>query len=85
MSLFPVRERYSGVAFSITLGQALFGGTTPLISTFLTNVTGDFKAPAYFMMFGAIMGCVAIIKMMQFPVKLQDDKSSASDLTLKAA
>jgi MHS family proline/betaine transporter-like MFS transporter len=85
VSLFPVRERYSGVAFSITLGQALFGGTTPLISTFLTNVTGDFKAPAYFMMFGAIMGCVAIIKMMQFPVKLQDDKSSASDLTLKAA
>lgn len=31
------------------------------------------------------MGCVAIIKMMQFPVKLQDDKSSASDLILKAA
>jgi MHS family proline/betaine transporter-like MFS transporter len=85
VSLFPVKERYSGVAFSITLGQALFGGTTPLISTFLTNITGDFKAPAYFMMFGAIMGSFAVIKMMQFPIKLQDNQSPASTLTLKAA
>ncbi|MBY0292328.1 MAG: MFS transporter [Alphaproteobacteria bacterium] len=73
VSLFPVRERYSGVAFSITLGQALFGGTTPLISTFLTNITGDFKAPAFFMMFGGTMGCLAVIRMMQFPVKLQGE------------
>lgn len=68
VTLFPVRERYSGVAFSITLGQALFGGTTPLISTFLTSITGDFKAPAFFVMFGGIMGCIAVIKATQFSV-----------------
>jgi MHS family proline/betaine transporter-like MFS transporter len=85
VSLFPVRERYSGVAFSITLGQALFGGTTPLISTYLVSVTGDFKAPALFMMFGGLMGSYAVIKMMQFPVKLQSNQIPEPNLALKAA
>ncbi|HQS84806.1 MAG: hypothetical protein B7Y25_07790 [Alphaproteobacteria bacterium 16-39-46] len=58
-SLFPARERYSGVAFSITLGQALLGGTTPLISTFLTTFTGDANAPAYFLIGAGILGFTA--------------------------
>jgi MHS family proline/betaine transporter-like MFS transporter len=67
-SLFPAQSRYSGVAFSITLGQALLGGTTPLISTFLTTITGDFKSPSYFMIFGCILGLLGIVRMKSFPV-----------------
>lgn len=40
--------RYSGVAFSWNIGNALFGGTTPAISTFLTEKFG-FTAPAYYL------------------------------------
>ncbi len=44
---FPTNCRYSGVAISVTLGQTLFGGTAPLIGSFLTDVTDSKIAPAF--------------------------------------
>ena len=35
--LFPTNCRYSAVAVSVTIGSALLGGTTPLVSAFLKN------------------------------------------------
>lgn len=46
-SYFPANCRYSGMALSVTLGHALIGGTTPLIGTYLTDVTGSKIAPAF--------------------------------------
>jgi MHS family proline/betaine transporter-like MFS transporter len=44
----PTNVRYSGIAFSYNLGNALFGGTTPLIVSLLTeNVS--LIAPAYYL------------------------------------
>lgn len=65
-SLFPVLERYSGVAFSISLGQAILGGTTPLIATFLTTYTGDVRSPAFFIMITGIIGYLGIKKFKAF-------------------
>ena len=48
--LFPPDIRYSGVAFSYCLGMAIFGGTMPLISTFLIELTQNALAPAYYLM-----------------------------------
>lgn len=45
-SLFPTNCRYSGVAVSVTTGQALFGGTTPLVASYLTDLWGTNLAPA---------------------------------------
>jgi MHS family proline/betaine transporter-like MFS transporter len=44
----PENVRYSGIAFSYNLGNALFGGTTPLIANLLIENVG-FIAPAYYL------------------------------------
>ena len=46
---FEVELRFSGVATSWNLGIALFGGTTPSISIFLTEKFGP-TGPAYYLM-----------------------------------
>lgn len=53
---FEVELRFSGVASSWNLGNAIFGGTTPLISAFLTEKFGPI-APAYYL----ILICLAFM------------------------
>lgn len=48
----PINVRYSGIAFSYNLGNALFGGSTPLIVTLLTDKIG-LISPAYYLIFMA--------------------------------
>ena len=55
--MFPVSERFSGIAFGWSIGLALLGGTAPLICMTLVQWTGDPKAPAYFLTF---CGLIAI-------------------------
>lgn len=47
-TLFPPALRLSGLGISIMLGQALFGGTFPLIATFLVDITHWPIAPSLF-------------------------------------
>ncbi|MEN8235964.1 MAG: MFS transporter [Pseudomonadota bacterium] len=44
--LFPVNCRYSALAFSVTLGQAVFGGTTPMIAAYMVEIWETKLAPA---------------------------------------
>jgi MHS family proline/betaine transporter-like MFS transporter len=46
---FEVELRFSGVATSWNLGNALLGGTTPLISTYLTRELSSPIAPAFYL------------------------------------
>lgn len=48
--IFPTEKRYSGVAFGITLGQALWGGTTPMILEMIVRHTGDPNDAAFYIM-----------------------------------
>lgn len=48
ISLFSAKERFSGVAFSYNFGVALFGGTSPVISTWLVKQTGYYISPAIY-------------------------------------
>ncbi len=50
ISLFKPEERFSGVAFSYNFGIAVFGGTSPIISRWLVEVTGLYYAPAFYIM-----------------------------------
>ena len=52
IKFFNPELRYSGIALSWNMGNALFGGTTPIISTFLVMKIG-YIAPAYYLMFTA--------------------------------
>jgi MFS transporter, MHS family, proline/betaine transporter len=49
VELFPTRTRYTGVAIGYNVGQALLGGTAPLIATMLIRVTGNPISPAFYL------------------------------------
>lgn len=54
--LFPVSIRYTGVSFSWNLSMAVFGGTAPLVSTWLQSWTKMSVAPAAYIMLAAGVG-----------------------------
>lgn len=62
--LFPSTRRYSGLGFSYALGQAILGGTTPLIASLLVEKTGQVASPSYFLCIIAILyiGAIAIVR-----------------------
>lgn len=58
--LFPTRVRFSGFAFSFNLANAAFGGTAPLVATFLIAATGSSLAPAWYLVSAAVVATVAM-------------------------
>ncbi|MCM0614992.1 MFS transporter [Paenarthrobacter sp. TYUT067] len=50
IELFPTRLRYSGFALAYGLTAAIFGGTVPLVATYLVEVTENPFAPAFYLM-----------------------------------
>jgi len=58
-TLFPPECRFSGVAIGTCLGTALFGGTTPLISSQLVVILGPL-GPSLYLMGMALMGLIAV-------------------------
>src|SRR5262245_53508570 len=63
VELFPTRTRYSGLALSYNVAVAICGGTTPLVATWLVNVTGSTLAPAFYLMAAALGTTVAALAM----------------------
>ncbi|WP_026427456.1 MFS transporter [Actinomyces slackii] len=59
---FPTNVRYSGFALSFNGANALLGGTTPLIVTWLIKVTGVTLVPAFYLTAVAIIAMIAIVK-----------------------
>ncbi|MFD1505821.1 MHS family MFS transporter [Georgenia yuyongxinii] len=47
--IFPTRVRYTGFALSFNTANALFGGTAPLIVTWLIATTGSTLAPGWYL------------------------------------
>lgn len=58
--LFPASDRYSGVALGVSIGEAIFGGTTPLIATGLVLLTGAAIAPGFYLMFCSLIGLIVV-------------------------
>jgi len=58
--LFPIEERYSGVAVGSSVGEAVFGGTTPLAATMLVLWSNSEIAPAFYLMFCSGLGLLAL-------------------------
>lgn len=50
IELFPTRLRYSGFALAYGLTAAIFGGTVPLVATYLVGITANPFAPAFYLM-----------------------------------
>jgi MHS family proline/betaine transporter-like MFS transporter len=61
MEMFPTETRFSGIAIGYNGAQAVFGGTAPMICTWLVDKTGSVIAPAYYLIFLAAVTLVATI------------------------
>ncbi|MGV9823823.1 MFS transporter [Nocardia xishanensis] len=49
VEIFPTATRYSGSAAAYNLGYAAFGGTAPIVSTFLVSTSGMSVAPGIYL------------------------------------
>ncbi|WP_061170343.1 MFS transporter [Caballeronia hypogeia] len=59
--IFPTRVRYSGFAFCFNAANAVFGGTAPLVATWLIGATGSKLAPAWYLVGAAAIALIAMI------------------------
>jgi MHS family proline/betaine transporter-like MFS transporter len=59
--IFPTKIRYSGFALSFNLANAIFGGTAPLVATWLIQTTGNKLAPAWYLVAAALIAMVAML------------------------
>jgi drug/metabolite transporter (DMT)-like permease len=60
---FPVHMRSTGLALAYNFAVMLFGGFAQLIVTWLIRETGTPLAPAFYVMFGAVVGAVGVLFM----------------------
>ncbi|WP_240668623.1 MFS transporter [Piscinibacter defluvii] len=59
--IFPTKVRYSGFALTFNSANALFGGTAPLIATWLIQATGSKLAPAWLLVAAAGVALAAML------------------------
>lgn len=62
VELFPVNERYSGIAFGYSLGHAIFGGFTPILLATLVQSLGLTLTPAVCLIFCSLLGSIVLHK-----------------------
>ncbi|RQS71230.1 proline/glycine betaine transporter ProP [Burkholderia sp. Bp8963] len=60
-ALFPTRIRYGALAIGFNVSVSLFGGTTPLVTAWLVDVTGNLMMPAYYLMGASVIGIVSVL------------------------
>lgn len=61
--MVPTRVRCSAVALSYNTCMAIFGGTTPIIATYLVNRTSDDFAPVYYVVVTTLISLLVIVRL----------------------
>jgi len=59
--IMPPEVRTVGFSLAYSLATAIFGGFTPVVSTWLIEQTGDKAAPGWWMAFAAVCGLIAAV------------------------
>ncbi|MEQ8096191.1 glycine betaine/L-proline transporter ProP [Xanthomonas hortorum] len=60
-ALFYTPVRYSALSIGFNVSVSLFGGTTPLVTAWLVERSGDPPVPAYYLMGAAAIGLVTML------------------------
>ncbi|SIO37466.1 MFS transporter, MHS family, proline/betaine transporter [Burkholderia sp. GAS332] len=60
-ALFPTKIRYGALAIGFNISVSLFGGTTPLVTAWLVDSTGNLMMPAYYLMGASLIGIVSVL------------------------
>ncbi len=61
VELFPPQGRYTGLSVAYNLALALFGGTAPLVATFLIERSGSVMAPGWYLLACAVVSGVTVL------------------------
>ena len=61
--LLPTRLRSTGIAIAYNMPVAIFGGSAPLISTWLIQSTGNVSSPVYFYLLTAVISLTALLSL----------------------
>ena len=59
-ALFTTDFRYSALAFGFNVSVSLFGGTTPLLTSWLVAKTHNLMVPAYYLMAAGVIGLITV-------------------------
>lgn len=59
--MFPTKVRYSALSLGYSVSVSIFGGTAPLIFTFLLQRTGNPISPAFYVVVAAVVSTVATL------------------------
>ncbi|WP_186074326.1 glycine betaine/L-proline transporter ProP [Burkholderia gladioli] len=62
-ALFPTKIRYGALAIGFNISVSLFGGTTPLVTAWLVDRTGNLMMPAYYLMGAAVIGAISVLSL----------------------
>ncbi|WP_009476164.1 MFS transporter [Rhodococcus sp. JVH1] len=83
--LLPTRVRSTGIALAYNLPVALFGGSAPLISTWLVARTGNIASPWYFYVATCFLSLIALVSLrtsdFEAAADLNVDDSVTADAT----
>ncbi|MCG7362583.1 MFS transporter [Roseomonas sp. ACRSG] len=60
-AMFPTAVRFAGFAVAYNVSTSLFGGTAPMVNSWLIEQTGNPIIPAYYMMGACLVGMVALV------------------------
>jgi MHS family proline/betaine transporter-like MFS transporter len=60
-ALFHTNVRYRTIAWTFNIAISIFGGTTPLVASWLVHITGNNLAPAFYLMFISIVGIGVVL------------------------
>lgn len=71
---FPVELRYSGMAVGYNISAGLFGGTAPLVATWLISETGNLASPAWYLVAITVASLIATLTL-----KGRYDRAGGSD------
>ncbi|MGP3975464.1 MFS transporter [Streptomyces sp. 8N114] len=59
-ALFPTEVRYGSLSIGYNVSTSLFGGTAPMVMSYLVDSTGDKLSPAYYASGAAVLGIIAV-------------------------
>jgi MFS transporter, MHS family, proline/betaine transporter len=79
VEVFPTRVRYSGASIGYNLGYMIFGGTAPIVATYLVSATGSDIAPAIYLVVVALLVAPAALLLPEtrrYALLRGDDKAS---------
>jgi len=81
----PSRVRSGAIAVVYAIATSVFGGSTQFVVAWLTGVTGDPLAPAWYMLVAALLGLLAMILARETALTSAGEKQGEPDLARIAA